>query len=94
MFVSSQESSDPVPGDLGAQCGQALVHGRQFDLLVRLDCFFAGPLEAPVGQQQMGQAAQVQVSQDRVPVQHLVIAQPQVLVQLFEQEGNKGDANG
>src|SRR6266508_322098 len=85
MLGSGYKFSDLIPGDLSAQCGQALIHGGQFNLLVCCGGLCTECTEASVGQQQMGQAAQMQVSQDSIPVQHLVIAQPQVLVQLFEQ---------
>jgi hypothetical protein len=45
----------PATCDLGAHCGQALAHGRHLDLPNRFGGFCTDRLEAPVGQQQVGQ---------------------------------------
>ena len=58
---------------------------RQSDLLVLFFCFCTCVLQGVVGQQQVGHAAQVQVTLNGVSAQYLVIAQPQRVPQLFKQ---------
>jgi hypothetical protein len=54
--------SDPIGSDLSAQSGQTLIHGGQVDLLIGFGGLCADCRKASVAQQQMGQAAQMQVS--------------------------------
>src|SRR3954471_14688876 len=88
MLVSQYESSDLVLGDPVAEVGEALAHARQGDRLVGLECFGTESGDGLVGQQEVGQAADVEVVDDSVLGQHLVVAQPEVLVQLLEQHLN------
>lgn len=68
-----------------AQGVESFVHGRQGDIRVRLPGLYTDSIHAVAGRHQVGQAAQVEVSLHRILAQHLVITQPQVVLQFFEQ---------
>jgi hypothetical protein len=89
MLWSFHDAADLFFGSPLAQAREALAHGRQLDLLVGLPCFCTDVLYGVVGQQQMGQATDVQVIDDLVGLQHLIIAQAQVLGQFLEQHLNE-----
>lgn len=81
----SEEPSDSLVAHGLTQVGDALLDGPKPNLRVRLRCFYTGSVHGVVGQQQMGQADQMQVIDDCSFMQHLIFAQPQALLQVLEQ---------
>ena len=77
QLIASQGSAEVV---------KAVAQGRQFDFAIRLPGLCTDGVHAVVGQHEMGQAAQVEVTQDCFSMNHLVITQPQRTAQLFEQD--------
>ena len=78
MTLSSEQFPQLIVSKVVAQGVESFVHSRQGDIRVRLPGLYTDSVHAVVGQHQMGQAAQVEVSLDRILAQHLVITQPQV----------------
>ena len=85
MALSSEQLANLSVSKLVAQSVEAFVHGWQGHLHVRLPGLCTNSVCAVVGQHQMGQAAQVEVSLDSILAQHLVITQPQVTPQFLKQ---------
>ncbi len=88
MSSTFHKTPDLITSDLAAQPIKTFSHGRQGDLRIRLPGLCTDSVQAVVGQHHMGQAAQVEVSEDGILAQHLVIAQPQVAPQFLEENLN------
>ena len=73
MTLSSEQLTNLIVSKPVTQGVEASAHRRQGHFRVRLPGLRTDSVHAVVGQHQMGQAAQLEVSLDRILAQHLVI---------------------